>query len=692
MKMEKQLVFPLAAMAAALLAAYGPVHAQQNEELDWLTKPSSSISVGAGYLTKDAPRFGRYSGLREEGVYGLFDFDINKLDQSTGTWIKFKGTSLGLESRELRASHERQGDWAYYLDYSETPRFEPYSVNTAVTGIGTPNLGIPASAAAVEVPVQLKMKREAIGFGFSKLLGGGFDVQVRLRNEEKNGARIFARGTSTPAFEFAPEPINSTTQQLEAILGYANEKLQVSGTYYGTAYDNHNTALNFSGGNAGLSSFSPVGLPPDSQSHQLAIGGGYSFTPTTRGTFKLAYARATQTDTFINGVPLASGIAAGGNLGGRVDTTQFQLGLSARPMPKLSLLADVRYEDRDDKTPIRLYTTAGVTPTSSFNGENEPRSIKTTTGKLEASYRLPMSVSVTGGIDYVEKQRNTSAIRVVSFRDKTEETSYRIGLRRSMSETVTGAITYIHSDRNGSDFRTNVLNCGSVTCTNGTTSSTASNLIAPLHLADRERDKVRLSVSWTPREDLSLQFMTDQTRDDYSQRTAAEFGMRDGRSRNHSIDAVYSLSDEWQANAWASKNDTKANQATRISAAQSWAATLRNDGDAFGFGLRGKPFAKLEIGADLSHSEITDAFIQQALTGAAVTSLPDFYTRQTSLKLFGTYALRKNASLRLDYIYDRFSTNDWSWASWTYFDGTQLSQRPRQSTNFFGVSYLYRFQ
>lgn len=685
MKSQTQISFPLAAMTAALVAAF-PVHAE--DVLDALVKPTSSVSVGAGYLSNDAPRFGQYSGLKQTGMYSLLNFNLNKLDEATGTWLKFRGNNLGLESRDMRVQHERQGDWAYFFDYTEIPRFEPYTANTAVTGIGSPNLNIPTSAAAVELPFNLKMKREALGFGYSKFLGNGFDVQVRLRNEEKNGERIFSRGTTVPAFEFAPEPLNSTTRQIDAILGYVDTKLQVQGSYYGTSYNNHNTALSFTGGNPGLATFSPVGLPPDSQSHQLALTGGYDITPTTRGTFKVAYTRAEQNDTFISGVPVAPGISATGNLGGRVDTTQVQMGISARPIPKLSLVGDVRYEDRDDKTPIRLYTTNGVSATTSFNGENEPRSIRSTKGLLEASYRLPMALRVTGGVDYVEKERNTSAIRVVSFRDKTDETSYRIGVQRAMSEAVTGNITYIRSDRNGSDFLINVLNCGAVTC--GT--STAFNLIAPLHLADRTRDKLRLSFDWTPMDDMSVQYMTEQTRDDYTSRTPDQFGLRDGWSRTHSVDVTYSFSDEWQANAWISNTDTRANRADRIAATQTWASTVLNDGRSYGLGLRGKLSGKWEVGADLSHSDITDEARQWALTGPAIDSLPAFFTRQSTFKLFTTYALQKNASLRFDYIYDRYVTNDWTWSTWTYTDGTFLRQDPRQHVNFLGVTYIYRFQ
>ncbi|WP_168798584.1 MtrB/PioB family decaheme-associated outer membrane protein [Herbaspirillum sp. ST 5-3] len=692
MTRQSQFAFPLAAMAVALLAVFGPAHAQQNRDLAWLTKPSSTMSIGAGYLSGDAPNFGRYTGLREEGAYGLLNIDINKLDTTTGTWTRFKGGNLGLENRDLRFQHERQGDWGYTIDYSETPRFEPYTVNTAVTGIGTPNLVIPTSAAAVEVPTQLKMKRESLGMGFTKQLGRGFDLQVRARNEEKDGSRIFGRGAGTNAFEFTPEPIHSTTRELEAILGYADKKLQVSGIYYGTAYDNRNPALRLTGGGSALASFNPIGLPPDSQSHQLALDGGYNFSPTTRGTFKLAYTRATQNDDFITGVTLANGINAVDNLHGRMDTTQLQFGVTALPMPKLSVLADVRYEDREDKTPVRLYTQAGVSPTSTYTGLYEPHSLKSTTGKLEATYQLPKAIRMTAGIDYVQKDRTAPVIRAVSFRDRTTETSYRLGFKRTISETVSGAVTYVHSDRTGSDFQTNVLNCGSVTCTSGTTVSSAFNLIAPLNLADRQRDKLRLSMNWQASEALAVQFMADQTWDDYASRTADDFGLRDGGSKNYSIDASYAFSDEWQGSAWFSKNDTSANRATRTTPTTPWSSTLLNNANSIGIGLRGNPTSRLEIGMDLSHSEIADIYRLQALAGAAVSSLPDVYTRQSNVKLYAIYALQKNTSIRFDFVHDRYSTNDWSWSSWAYSDGTTLTQRPQQDVNFLGVTYIYRFQ
>jgi MtrB/PioB family decaheme-associated outer membrane protein len=677
--MKRYLRITLSSTAVAALTAIAPITSAEDDEVTELTKPSSTISVGLGAVSDDNSRFGQYTGLREKGGYGLVDIDyVNRADD-TGTWVELTGRNLGLPNRDLRFEHTRQGDWGYFLEFSQTPRYEPYTANTAVQGIGTNNLTVPATATAGS-PVQLKTEREMLGLGFDKIMKSGVDFQLRFRNEQKDGARVFARGTTGGAgqFQFTPEPINSTTRQIEAILGYAGDKLQLSGGYYGTAYDNDNTALNVTevGGASPLAGFTPIGLPPDNEAHQLYLSGGYSLSPTTRATFKAAYARQTQDDTFI--LPSAPGRT---DLGGRVDTTQLQAGITARPLPKLSLLANLRYEDRDDKTPVERYFT-GASTTS--NGENEPRSIRTTNGKLEASYALPAAFRITGGVDYDEKKRNFSAVRVVSARETTEETSYRVELRRTMSETVTGALAYIHSKRDGSDFLTTTLTSGAA----------GSNLIAPLHLADRDRDKVRLSVHWMPTEPLSLQLVADYAQDDYSSRTAAELGLREGKAQNYSLDAGYAFTDAWQGTAWISRNDNRADQATQVGAptGQFWAAALRNSGDAVGIGIQGKATSKLDVGADVQYSRIVDEFRQSAISGAAIADLPDITTRLVTVKLFTKYALKKNSGIRLDYIYDQFKTDDWTWSTWTYTDGTTLTQDPTQAVHFIGVTYYRGWQ
>jgi MtrB/PioB family decaheme-associated outer membrane protein len=695
---RRPVAFRLTAIAVALLAAYGTARAQtQDREVsDSMHLDANALGVGLGYATSAGPRFGEYNGINEKGYYGVLDFNSVRRDEETGTWTRLFGRNIGLENFQLRAEQQRQGDWGYFIEYGRIPRFEPLTPVTGVTGIGTANLTVPTTP-LTNGNHPLSTRRDALGLGFDKFLGGNWDLQVRFKNEEKDGARIFARGTTgTPAapavgfFEFTPEPINSTTQQLEAKLNYVDERLQMTGGYYGTLYSNHNTQLNIAGGNASLSSeFNPIALPPDNQSHQIYLTGGYGFTSTTRGTFKVAHAKQIQDDPFIN-VPVLPNI--GPNLSGRVDTTLYQAGVTSRPIPKLTLLLDYRYEERDDKTPQLQYGTPG----STTDGTNDVRSVRRTNTKAEASYQLPESIRLTAGIGYDTTWRNTAPIRIVSYRETTDELSYKLELRRMMSETLTGAIAYIHSDRGGSPFQQTVQNT--------TPTQVGSNLIAPVNLADRKRDKVRLSANWMPTEPLSVQFYVDNAWDSYTDRDNSGLGVRRGTYQNYSIDASYAFTQDFQATAWYSINNTSIDQTTCESATANgacpastadpvWNAALKSTSNNFGAGLRGKPHAKVDVGADLSYSEIKDKYDQSAVTaGAAIPAIPTITTKMTRVTVYGKYALDPRSGIRLDYVYDRFSSDDWTWQSFTFLDGTQLLEPSVQKVNFFLVSYYYKWR
>lgn len=658
-----------ATLAAIALAAVAAVYADEDDDAFRLKTPESRFVFGAGYLFDDAQRFGQYTGLREEGVYGLLDADWVNRDDATGTWLHASGRNLGLEHREANLEWSRQGAWGITAAYSEIPRYSPYAMNTALAGIGSNDLTVGGTALD---DVQLKTRRQIFALGGAARILQDLDVKLNFRHEQKDGARQFARGTPG-AMEFLAEPIDQTMQQMEATLGYTGPRLQLAGGYYATAFDNADTALNITGGapalSGGANPFTPIALPPDNRSHQLYLSGGYSFTQNTRGTFKASYSRLSQDDDFI--LPSVTGRT---DLGGRVDVTQFQGGVTARPLQRLTLLANVRYEDRHDKTPIARYFT-GATPTSTFNGDNEPRSIRGTTAKAEAAYSLPWLMRITAGVDYEEKTRNSSPVRVVTAREETRELSYRAELRRSLNETLSGALSFVRSDREGSPFLTTVLN-------NGTA---GSNLVAPLHLADRDRDKLRLLLNWAPLEALSVQVVADDAKDEYGGRA---LGLQSGRARLYSLDATYMFTDDWQATAWGSRGQTRAEQLTQVNApaGQFWSADLRNHDDALGLDIRGKFGSRLDVGAGAQHFEYRDEYRTAAVTGAPLPSIPDVFSRQTTLNFFATYELRKNTGIRLDLVHDRWHSDDWTWTNWVYTDGTRVVDAPDQKTVFVALS------
>ena len=740
-------------VSLAVITACAPVYAQ-DAEIAQLIRPESSVSVGVGGVSgdeRDRALFGQYNGMRENSGFILFDADINKRDDASGTWMRLKGRNLGQDNRDLSFSNEKQGDWKYSLDYSGLVRRDPRTVNTGMLGAGstTPTvvrLATPGSGADLD----FKLKRVGLGLAGEKWINPNLQLEVSFKNEDKNGERRFGKGygcvaivcpttqnatNQSWALLMVAEPINTTTRQLEAKLNYHQQKLNVSAGYYGSFFSNENGSLGTTVPNrlnnplGNLSTLNPaavggtslqnvmqlpMALPPDNQAHQFYVSGNYAFTPTTRATFKYAYTHATQDDDFA-GMGLPNAPAGVTNLGGELNTNLLQFGLTARPLPKLSLLANLRYQDRDDKTPSALYNVQG---TDFWN--NYHISSTKVAGKLEASYQLPASLRGTVGLDYSSLERsvpiNISEEELAglgAMRAKNHETGYRLELRRTMSETLTGAVGYTNSKRKGSDWTS--LNQSAAFAAAGLgygQTGSASQFIAlnaanafPMNMADVDREKVKLSANWMPSEQFELQFVAENGKD----KNATAFspialgrGWRASRTTLYSIDASFAMSEKWKINGYASqgKQDLEVNHS-------GYMADLESRTDSVGLGVSGKPTGQLEVGAQVTYANdktkyglgampsATGAAPSAALLAQAAIGLPDVRFRISSLNLFGKYTLNKKSAIRVNMIHQRAKLDEWSYGSngvpFVYSDNTTVNMNQNQHVTFLGVAYIYNF-
>jgi hypothetical protein len=104
------------------------------------------------------------------------------------------------------------------------------------------------------------------------------------------------------------------------------------------------------------------------------------------------------------GMGLTAAANAPSALGGVVDTTLMQFGLSMRPVKELSVNASLRYEDRADRTRVAVYNTNGVAGSPLNNSYNWPSSSQTrTTAKVDGVYRLSGGYSANMGLDWETK-------------------------------------------------------------------------------------------------------------------------------------------------------------------------------------------------------------------------------------------------------------------------------------------------
>lgn len=821
--------FKLSVIGASLMMAYATSYAEDGlSEVEQLIRPESSVSVGVGVTNGDRQQFGRFDGVTDSETKLLLDADISKRDEATGTWTRFKARDLGLESRELGASYDQQGNWGVAIDYSRIPSQNPLKFITGATGIGSTTMtyggvGVTTATAASSTAtsaaaaadaqaklypanreVDLSMHRDLTSLSFYKFLSNEVSFNFVFKNEEKNGERLWGRGSN---IEFAVEPIDSVTRQLEAFFNFTGEELQLSGGLSASWYKNHNDFLDTVGGSAvnilpvaltgaGYSRTNGhtfLSLPLDNEAYQLYVNGNYNLTKTTRATFKASYTRATQdaslnpiTSALINsGAMFTNGVVGSppSSLDGRVDTTLIELGLTSKPIDKLSMIANVRYQDRDDKTPVKTFadywsfSCTGTTSGQRFSGtsavepiagtncslyipaalaatytalgtvrgaanaptntvvENNPRDFKNLAGKLEATYRLPMGYSLTAGYNYDRRERSFEIDPVageyegvVKMRKVTEENAYSLKLRGTLleQEHLSGGLIYQHAKRDGSNWHV---------AEGAAFAAQPLNYVNPTPFTDRTRDKWRLTLDWEPVSNMSFQFNYETNDDDYN---AGKSGEKSGKADLISLDGSFVLNDDWQMNAWLSHDTSKRHQTgytydtrTTLGATTfvNWCSTtapitlaagctagpdliwdmkMKDTGNSIGLGLRGKPMANLQVGANLQWTENKSEYpatsnVPNYLTTTNIgrQGLPDITTKLTTLSFFGLYALEKNADVRLDLAYQRYKSDDWSWNVWNaagtslvpfkYMDGTTVNHKSEQSASFVGARYIYKF-
>ncbi len=744
---KKDFGFSQTIIALGLLAAFGPAHADDASDYAKLTQLESSASVGAAVSSgdsKDRSLFGEYNGLRKDDANLLLDFDYVKRDDKTGTWTVIRGRDLGLDTPELDFTLNRQGNWKFSADYEEIVKHDPRTINTGMAGAGTttPTISLLATPGSGQ-DVNLELKRQRLGLNVDKWITPSLQVQVSFKNEDKTGAVLWGKGfactssaapgcaggsatTTGFALLLLPQPVDSRTDQIEAKLNYHTEKLFLSGGYYGSFYTDNNGTLTpsvpgtlnnglgvahpLSAGLQGILNL-PMALWPDNQAHQFYVDGTYAITPKVRSTFNLSYQHATQDQSF-SAMGLTGAPAGVSNFGGVMDTTLAQLGLTANPMQKLSLVANLRYEDRADKSPIEYYNIEGSSIAGAWT--NDHYSYRKVAGKLEGTYQFPANFRGTLGVDYESIDRDlpldtTEVAGLSGLRQQTDETSYRAELRRTFSDKFAGSIGLVHSSRTGSDWYSL---CTSSACTAagigyGTIVSSSqigavlTNGAFPSYLLDRKRDKGRLTAEWTPTDRASLQFVVEDGRDHYSAPTYT--GMQSADASLYSVDVSYALTLEWKLTGYASRSDQT--MQVNMPSLASYQMAMRDLNDTIGIGLTGKISERLDVGGKLSYSNDRNIYHETLGPTAAAANvnflassggLPDVTFRETVLNLYGMYKLNKSAAVRVDLLHQSDHFDEWTWGyagvPFTYADNTTVSLNPNQSVTVLMGRYIYSFR
>ena len=725
-------VAPTTTCVAVLMLTCGSVLANiatvDAELLAELTRPQSKIEIGVGTISDGSFAAGNGNGLERKGAYAIGAFDFRGDQYSYGNaaddktrWRIF-GANLGLSAKSLAGEVGRQGAFRITFGYDEIPRRNSDSYQTIFLGAGSSNLTLPVGfvraadtqgmsalgASLRRFDIESTRKRADVGVSYA--ITREWELKAGWRNDDREGTRIrgaeFGSNPGIPRAMLLPEPINSSTQQIDASLSYSGDDLRATIAYYGSVFRNHIDALVWQNpytsapwvgpgtplpGNFSLP-MGQAGEAPDNQFHQLSFTGTYEFSSSTRVTVVGTRGRMSQNEMFLPytinpGLAIIAPPRSG--LEGVVDTTFLNAKLALRPLRNLNIHTTLRYEDRDNKTPQSEYLYIGGdvqlqpppnAPTDRVR-TNLPRSRRQIQWVLDADYRLAPGMAIKAGWEHDDVTRTFAEV------EHAIENTFRIEFRRGGTDVWTTSAGLAHLARRGSPYLYNLPFLASYTssaliaslaaaggCAVAIDCIRAGPLQRKFYMADRDRDRLRLFASYAPDAPLSLQARLDANLDRYRQTT---YGVTHSRSVSANLEAGYAFNAVTSATVFVSHEHQRLRERGRQNvnltsagnADADWWNQLIDNTTSIGAGLRqqGLSGGKLELALDaiavrgrMPIATTVGAGVSPAQNPA--TALPDVVARSGNVNISARYAIDRYSTLRARYFFQRIDNADWAYS------------------------------
>lgn len=747
----------IAALAAGTALAEPLFYVPLTRGADMTRYGDNAVEAGVAYSDEDSFKFGEFTGVRKNEAYFVGNANVRMRPGNDGTYLNAYASRVGLPSWDIGGEYGRQGTWGVNASYQQIKRYQFDDTNFIHEGLGGNRLTLPAGfaglagqpptqAAAVEPFLReydVKQERDILKIGGKVSLGGGFDVSISFRQDERDGTKLVgaAMGNTggNPRSVIVPYGIDDKTQQIEAALHWSSKDAQANLSYWYSKYDNDNSSFawqnpyNIITGWAGASGFPTgygrIGAMPSNDFHQFQLSGAWNVTPTTRLNGLVSYSIATQNESFLPYTINTAGETPGtslavpnalprGSLDGEIENTTVDLSVFSRPMPKLTVKARYRYEEHKNNTPSDVYAYVGGDTTDqapvvddSVNStrirRNLPPGTRENRVKLDADYALARGTILRGWyqyrtIDYEEAHEE--------LRTDTDNNELGVELRKVMGDGFTGALRYVFDQRRGSDYDNSRPYRASFTSGVTTAQPIPDNVPTLRHffVSDYDKNLVRAEGAWSPTEQLSLTARADWYQLDYKGpdcggsndqvlAPTATFpsqclGRTEATGESYTIDGSWVPMDGLNAFLFYTYSRFSTDQASRAwnntvpqatSEAQNWQASLEYADHTVGAGMRYTPAGKQwDVGAQYVYVDGSGKTSLSPGSALTATSVPDTSQRLDSFQLFGKYRVNKNVLLRFNYAYERYRTSDWAFDNATPTSSNNVLLTGHQSPSY----------
>lgn len=662
---------------------------------------SGAIEVGAVRVPTDSFEFGDYTGLDEDKVYvtGNAEAHYQGKDARYGN---LEGSNLGLESRTVAVEGGRQGEFGLGLLYDELPHLVEDSAATPFLNTGSsqdslalPDNWVPANSTRnmTTLPTSLQevdihTKRKTLQGGFSYLPSQHVEFVGKVNRIKKEGTDAIggAIGSSfgSSRASILHGPIDYETYQVDFSASYTRRRFQSQLGYHGSFFDDQQNSLTWINPFVDATSANSLGrlaLPPDNRFNQVYASLGYDIMSHTRASAYLAIGRMTQDENFLpytTNANLPASVLPTNSLDGEVDTRLVDVKLSSRPLPKLRLSAQYKYNERDNKTDQNSYDYVVADTALSTNARtNLPYGYQQNLWKLEAGYQLPGRTELSAGFDYDRFERPLQEV------DETRDKTFWSRFKFRPLVRLDAWVKYAYADRSASDYQ--VISA---------IEPPQNPQMRIFYMAERDRNEISGSISMVALDDLNIDLTGFYAKDDYND---TSIGLIDADDLSYTVDLSYTPRDTITAYLFYTYERIESRQRnSAFLAAPVWNEKSRDTFDTAGVGVKVEAIRrKLDVGADYLYSRGRGKIDVQGI-GGDNDSFPNLKTRLHGFSLYADYKLRPNMSVKAGYRYEKYDSSNWSLddvSTNTIPSVLSLgSPSPYYTQNVYSLSLLYQFE
>lgn len=729
--------------AAEQEAPYTPLGlANRPQALHSGSDHAGAVELGAAYTSDDNYMFGQYNGLNEDEATLIGNLQWQDFKSGDSYW-QLTLSDMGLDTREGRLTWGRPDRLRIEAGFDSQQQVRNDSGRTPFSGGDNQQLpgnwvsGVSTSDfATLDESLRgfdRELDRDKLFAGIQLRLSNRWRLESNLSYEEKEGdgdvgAAIYTSLTSGDAV-LLRSPVDYSTTEFDLGLSFSGDKLHLDGQLAYSDFDNDDDVLvwqnpysNFGSRVSYPDGTGGLGTAPDNEHTSGRLTGHYIFSSKTRLQFDGSYAITSQDQGFldytVNDALVVSEPVPNSDYDGEVATGTLRTRLMFRPLAKMNAEIYYRLRDRDYDADRDGYLyvrgDGGDQPDSSQTVYNTNHDLTEQSAGFEVDYRLPWRSKISFEYEYEEVDRRNAAV------EETEEDIYTLAYRIQPWSNFTTRLQLRYSDRAADTYEWAqnyyaLLDVDLINATPDNQRYINHPDLMQYYMANREGWEGKADISYLPSERWNLNLNTLWRYDDYDK---SPFGLTESEWIRGHFSASYVASDTLSATVYAGYDRYDGNQGSRAfrggqeknafeiypplpqasDPQQNWDLDAQDDAYTLGLNLQWQPAENVEISLDYSY---VDTSSEQDLSTPAGSSLvasdlPDVETTLHHFEATGTWHMQDNLSLKLDYQYYSYESDDWAWedvqASTIGKVLTFGQENPDEDLHYVGASVIYRWQ